>query len=193
MDQVDQSCFLLIRSSHVAYVLRPSLFQNSQADQTQDELSGLTLECVQPQLAPYGEGYITPGQQGCAIAGSTPGSTQVDGTTYLTQALSFSQSHMWRNFGIVVGLWLGFIFLLILSIERLPAAGSNQAMLLYKRGGGGKFIKASAKNGNGPRDEEEGGGERQITEKSGSGGGGGNGGGKKEEGKDDSGVHAVDT
>jgi ATP-binding cassette subfamily G (WHITE) protein 2 (SNQ2) len=89
----------------------------------------------------------------------------VDGTTYLTEALNFTQAHMWRNFGIVVALWLFFVFLLVVSIERLPAAGSNKAILLYKRGGGGKFIRASAKNGNAPRDEEEGSGETQVNEK----------------------------
>lgn len=105
------------------------------------------------------------GQQGCAIAGSTAGSTIVDGTRYLAEALNFYQSHMWRNFGIVVALWLFFVALLLISIERLPAAGSNKAILLYKRGGGGKFIRASAKNGNGPRDEEEGSGQTQTNEK----------------------------
>lgn len=128
-------------------------------------MTGLTLQCVQPQLAPYGQGYEGAGQQGCAIAGSTPGSTLVDGTTYIAEALDFYQSHMWRNFGIVVALWVFFVFLLLASIERLPAAGSNKAILLYKRGGGGKFIRAAAKNGTEPRDEEEGAASTQPTEK----------------------------
>lgn len=72
---------------------------------------------------------------------------------------------MWRNFGIVVALWVFFLVLLMFSIERLPAAGSNKSVLLYKPGGGGKFIRAAAKNGNEPRDEEEGGGEGQAVEK----------------------------
>ncbi|WWD19932.1 hypothetical protein CI109_104404 [Kwoniella shandongensis] len=131
------------------------------------ELTGLTLECVQPQLAPYGPGYTGAGQQGCALPGANPGTTTVDGTRYLDQALNFTQGHMWRNFGAVVALLVGFITLLLLSIERLPAAGSNKAILLYKRGGGGKFIRATAKNGNGPKDEEEGTGEKQNTNKNG--------------------------
>ncbi|KAK8853503.1 hypothetical protein IAR55_004210 [Kwoniella newhampshirensis] len=131
------------------------------------ELTGLTLQCVQPQLAPYGPGYMGAGEQGCAIPGSNPGTTTVDGTTYLLTALRFYQRHMWRNFGINLALLFGFIFLLVVSIERLPAAGSNKAILLYKRGGGGKFIRATAKNGNGPKDEEEGRGQKQNTNQSG--------------------------
>jgi hypothetical protein len=53
----------------------------------------------------------------------------------------------------------------MIVIERLPAAGSNQAVLLYKRGGGGKFIRAANKQGTEPRDEEEGGNSAQVNEK----------------------------
>jgi len=79
--------------------------------------------------------------------------------------LSFSKSHVWRNFGIIVALWIFFVILCSILIERLPAAGSNQAILLYKRGGGGKFIRASNQNGDEPRDEEEGSARTQVTEK----------------------------
>jgi len=107
------------------------------------------------------------GNQGCAIAGAQPGSTQVSGTDYLSTALDFSVSHKWRNFGIVLAFWIFFVTLCMITIERLPAAGSNKAILLYKRGGGGKFIRASQQNGTGPKDVEEGKGEKQVVEKSG--------------------------
>lgn len=116
------------------------------------------------QLVPYGPGYQgTP--QGCAIAGATPGSTTLEGQDWAETALSFSKSHVWRNFGIIVALWIFFVILCSILIERLPAAGSNQAILLYKRGGGGKFIRASNQNGDEPRDEEEGSARTQVTEK----------------------------
>jgi ATP-binding cassette subfamily G (WHITE) protein 2 (SNQ2) len=124
----------------------------------------LELQCVQPQLAPYGPGYDGVAQA-CAITGAEPGSLQLSGRVYLAEALHFYQSHVWRNFGIVVAIWFFFLFLCCVTIERLPAAGSNKAILLYKRGGGGKFIRASAQNGNEPKDEEEGAGETQVTEK----------------------------
>lgn len=120
------------------------------------EFAGQTFECIPAQLAPYGPGY-TPGQsQGCAIAGAGFGATTLNGPTYLDVALRLYQSHTWRNFGIIVALWITFVVLTMVLTERLPAAGSTKAYLYYKRGGGGKFIKSSAQNGNQPRDEEEG-------------------------------------
>jgi len=131
-----------------------------------DELTGLELECSPPNLAPYGQGYTgEAGTQGCAIQGATPGSTTLSGTAYLDVALRFYQSHMWRNLGIILALWIFFVVLLMINIERLPAAGSNKAVLLYKRGGGGKFIRNSAKGGEG--DEEQGQEEREVVEKPG--------------------------
>jgi hypothetical protein len=112
-----------------------------------DELTGTQLECSPPNLAPYGQGYAGGnGNQGCAIQGAQPGSTTLDGTAYLDVALRFYQRHMWRNFGIIMALWIAFVVLLLINIENLPAAGSNKAVLLYKRGGGGKFIKSSKKD-----------------------------------------------
>ena len=61
---------------------------------------------------------------------------------------------MWRNFGIVLALWALFLGLLFVSIERLPAAGSDKTILLYKRGSGGKFVRAQAKKGNERTDPE---------------------------------------
>jgi ATP-binding cassette subfamily G (WHITE) protein 2 (SNQ2) len=105
---------------------------------------------------------------------------------------------MWRNLGIVLALWIFFVVLLMINIERLPAAGSNKAVLLYKRGGGGKFIRASAKGGEG--DAEEGQEEREVVEKPGRSGKGEKEGGKKSEKgekgreqEDESQVHATDT
>ncbi|WWC67189.1 uncharacterized protein I206_101096 [Kwoniella pini CBS 10737] len=131
-----------------------------------NELAGLQLQCVSPQLAPSGQNYMgTPA--GCAIAGAQSGSTILDGSAWENQALRMYKSHVWRNFGIVVALWIFFLALAMISIERLPAAGSNKSILLYKRGGGGKFIRASNQNGNAPQDEEQGGSEMQTNEKPG--------------------------
>jgi len=128
------------------------------------ELSGLQLECVPPQLAPYGPGFTS---QGCAIAGAQPGSTIVSGTTYATTALHFYVSHVWRNYGIILVLAIFFLALCMIATERQPAAGSNRTVLLYKRGGGGKFIRQANKNGTQPRDGEEGTDNAQLGEKPG--------------------------
>jgi len=126
-----------------------------------NELDGLRVDCAPPQLFPLQGG----GPQGCAITGAEPGATSLMGQAWGNQALEFYKSHVWRNFGIVIALWLFCLLICIIVIERLPAAGSNKAVLLYKRGGGGKFIRASNQNGNGPKDEEEGAVQAQPNEK----------------------------
>lgn len=128
------------------------------------ELEGKNLQCAPPQLAPYGPGYE--GQPaGCAVIGGSPGSTLVDGTRWVHEALQFFGTHRWRNFGIIIALWVGFLCLGMFFLERLPAAGSTQSVTLYKRGGGGAFVAAANQNGTAPRDEEEGGEMTQVTEK----------------------------
>jgi ATP-binding cassette subfamily G (WHITE) protein 2 (SNQ2) len=126
-----------------------------------NELDGLAIDCSPPQLFPLATG----GPQGCAITGAQPGETQLMGQAWGNQALEFYKVHVWRNFGIVVALWIFCLALCTIVIERLPAAGSNKAVLLYKRGGGGKFIRAANQNGNGPKDEEEGSNQAQVNEK----------------------------
>lgn len=127
-----------------------------------NELDGLDMQCSPPQLFPLsGEG-----PQGCAITGAEPGVTSLSGAAWANQALDFYKSHVWRNFGIVLSLWVFFLALCMFVIERLPAAGSNRAILLFKRGGGGRFIQTANKRGTGPRDEEEGNDPSRVTEES---------------------------
>jgi len=126
-----------------------------------NELDGLSVYCAPPQLFPLAPG----GPQGCAIAGAEPGANELMGQAWGNPALEFYKSHVWRNFGIIIALWLFCLAMCVVVIERLPAAGSNKAVLLYKRGGGGKFIRASNQIGNGPKDEEEGSAQSHPNEK----------------------------
>lgn len=132
---------------------------------TASEIYGLELACVSPQLAPYGGDYAQY-NQGCAITGAEPNSVTVDGTLWAESALRFYKSHVWRNFGILMGFWVFFLGFCALMIEMIPAAGSTKSILLYKPGGGGKYIRNAQMNGVSPRDEEDGPNDSQINEKS---------------------------
>lgn len=129
------------------------------------EVYGLELECVSPQLAPYGGDYAQY-NQGCAITGAEPNSITLDGTLWMESALNFYKSHVWRNFGILIAFWVFFLGFCALMIEMIPAAGSTKSVLLYKPGGGGKYIRNAQKNGASPRDEEDGPNDSQLNEKS---------------------------
>jgi len=100
-----------------------------------NELTGLELQCAPPYLAPYGPPYV--GQPaGCAVVGGTPGSSVVSGTAFLHYALRMNKDHVWRNFGVVLCLWIAIIAIGMVFLELLPASGSTQSVTLYKRGGG---------------------------------------------------------
>lgn len=45
--------------------------------------------------------------QGCTIQGSSPDSLIFQGGHYIETAFGYSESHMWRNFGIIAA-WLTF-------------------------------------------------------------------------------------
>ncbi|ORY85493.1 putative ABC transporter [Protomyces lactucae-debilis] len=105
-----------------------------------NEFYNLELECVVPRLLPFG----APGQypsQGCAIAGSTPGSTTVQGAAYISESFTYVRGHLWRNVGFILIFWIFFIAMTCLGTERLkPNAGAGGS-LVYKRGGEPKAVK----------------------------------------------------
>lgn len=67
--------------------------------------------------------------------------------------------HIWRNLGIIFGLWISSAFLGMLSLTVLPMAGESKRITLFKRGGGRRYVQAMLESANqgAPRDEEDGG------------------------------------
>lgn len=98
-----------------------------------NEFRGLELECVAPDYIPYGSGYSDTISQnrGCSVVGSSNGI--IDGEAYIGQQFHYSYHHIWRSFGVIVGMWFFFIFLTSLGFE-LRNSQSGSSVLLYKRG-----------------------------------------------------------
>jgi ATP-binding cassette subfamily G (WHITE) protein 2 (SNQ2) len=71
-----------------------------------NELGGRSFPCEGPNLIPNGPGY-NGGPASCAGVRGSVG-TSVNGTDYL-RALSFSPSHVWRNFGVIWAFWALFV------------------------------------------------------------------------------------
>ncbi|RMD42340.1 hypothetical protein DV735_g2793, partial [Chaetothyriales sp. CBS 134920] len=74
-----------------------------------NEFHGKTIPCVAFNLVPNGPAYAnTTSSQACSgVGGSVPGQNFVTGDAYL-QSLSYSHSHLWRNFGIIWAWWFLF-------------------------------------------------------------------------------------
>ncbi|QUC20523.1 uncharacterized protein UV8b_04764 [Ustilaginoidea virens] len=96
-----------------------------------NEFGGRIMDCAQSQLVPQGPG-ISRENQGCAIAGSSPGSPQVAGSAYLSSQYEYSRSHLWRNFGILIAFTAGYIAFTVLATEKISFTGSGVGAVAFK-------------------------------------------------------------
>ncbi|KAJ5237041.1 hypothetical protein N7489_007132 [Penicillium chrysogenum] len=99
-----------------------------------NEFVGRKLTCIEPDYLPYGPGYSSSASvhRGCSVLGSDDHGI-IDGAKYIQEQYSYSPHHIWRSFGILIGLWVFFIFLTSLGLE-LRNSQSGSSVLLYKRG-----------------------------------------------------------
>jgi ABC-type multidrug transport system ATPase subunit len=74
-----------------------------------NEFSRIDLTCDGTALIPYGPGYGNVSHQVCTLAGSTPGTAQVSGTSYVGASFRYYKNDLWRNWGIMVGLIIVFL------------------------------------------------------------------------------------
>lgn len=93
----------------------------------------------------------------CAAAGAVPGRETVSGDAYIATTYSYSYSHVWRNFGILIGFLIFFMALYFAAVEMNSDVSSTAEMLVFRRGG----VPASLAGATG---DEEGKGEVQKPE-----------------------------
>lgn len=118
-----------------------------------NEFSGLQIQCEPPYIVPNGPSAI-PTHQSCAIQGSTPDSLIVDGSEYIQTAYTYSRSHLWRNFGIITGWFLFFVFLTMLGTEIQKPNKGGSSVTVFKRGEAPKAVTETIEHKRPPADEE---------------------------------------
>lgn len=111
-----------------------------------NEFTGLDLQCVPPYLIPQVPG-ATPQHQSCALKGSVPGRTSVDGGQYIEEAFSYSRSHLWRNFGFLWAFFIFFVSLTALGMEMMKPNAGGGAITVFKRGQVPKRLEKSIETG----------------------------------------------
>ncbi|KAL3477181.1 putative ABC transporter [Aspergillus californicus] len=99
-----------------------------------NEFHGRHIPCYGPNIIPNGPGYLDgEGGQSCAgVLGAEPGATSLTGDAHLA-AMSFSHSHIWRNFGIICAWWVLFVALTIFFTSRWKLLGEGGRKLLIPR------------------------------------------------------------
>jgi ATP-binding cassette subfamily G (WHITE) protein 2 (SNQ2) len=98
-----------------------------------NEFYNLEIQCTPPYIAPQVPGAQEQ-YQSCAIQGSTPGSLTVAGADYTYTAFGYSRSHLWRNFGIIAGMFIFFVVLTALGMEMQKPNKGGGAVTIFKRG-----------------------------------------------------------
>lgn len=86
-------------------------------------------------IVPQGDGYtnLAPDQISCTAPGSVAGLSYVEGDAYINQAFQYYHSHIWRNFGILVVMTIGFLFIYLSLAEFITGKSSKGEVLLFPR------------------------------------------------------------
>ncbi|AMD22130.1 HGL210Cp [Eremothecium sinecaudum] len=93
------------------------------------------MKCDQ-NFIPQGPGYenVSADNRVCAFLGSKPGMDSVLGDDYLKVNYGYTYSHQWRNFGILVLFWIGFMVIKCVATElKQPVKGMGET-LVFKKG-----------------------------------------------------------
>ncbi|KAL8972908.1 MAG: hypothetical protein Q9197_002572 [Variospora fuerteventurae] len=77
---------------------------------------------------------LTPDQSSCTTPGSVAGLDYVEGTAYINEAFQYYRSHLWRNFGILAAMIIGFLCIYLCFAEYITGKGSKGEVLLFPRG-----------------------------------------------------------
>lgn len=104
-----------------------------------NEFSGRTFPCS--SFLPESYGGVLPKyanlsgeQRVCNTVGGLPGSNEVSGDLFIELSYNYRRSHLWRNFGILIGFFLFFLAVYLISVEYIQAAKSKGEVLVFRRG-----------------------------------------------------------
>lgn len=70
----------------------------------------------------------------CSELGSVPGARTVSGDAYIQFNYSYSYSHVWRNFGILIAFLVGFMAIYFVASELNSSTTSTAEALVFRRG-----------------------------------------------------------
>ncbi|KAE9968334.1 hypothetical protein BLS_005903 [Venturia inaequalis] len=88
-----------------------------------------TCSAIIPAYTPLqGDSWI------CSIVGAVPGRRTVSGDDFIMQMYQYSYSHVWRNFGILLGFLCGFMCIYFVGVEVNSSTSSAAEFLIFRRG-----------------------------------------------------------
>lgn len=70
----------------------------------------------------------------CSVAGAVPGQYTVSGDAFIATNYEYYYSHVWRNFGILLGFLFFFLAVYFVTVEVNSATSSTAEALVFRRG-----------------------------------------------------------
>lgn len=98
-----------------------------------NEFGRLDLSCEGDNLVPSGPGYDDMAHKVCTLPGSEQGSNIVKGSNYILTQFSYDKSDLWRNWGIMVVLIAGFLFLNAVFGEIVRFGAGGKTVTFYAK------------------------------------------------------------
>ncbi|KAF3911675.1 hypothetical protein AA313_de0202906 [Arthrobotrys entomopaga] len=89
-----------------------------------NQYSGPSLVCAPEQIIPRVPG-ASPANQVCNVPGSSPGDLTFNPSAYAQVQYGFTSTHIWRNFGILIGFYVFFLFVAVAGVEILSKAAGG--------------------------------------------------------------------
>ncbi|KAK0766512.1 hypothetical protein N5P37_000237 [Trichoderma harzianum] len=97
-----------------------------------NEFHGQDFPCGSSFVPPYnptvGDSFI------CPVAGAVAGSTTVSGDAFIATNYEYYYSHVWRNFGILMGFLFFFMAVYFIATELNSSTSSTAEALVFRRG-----------------------------------------------------------
>lgn len=98
-----------------------------------NEFSRLTMTCTEDSLVPSGRGYDDIAHQACTLAGGEPGSAIIPGSDYLARTFSYYRGDLWRNFGIMLALIVGFLATNLYFGETMQFGAGGRTVTFFQK------------------------------------------------------------
>ncbi|KAL6887228.1 ABC-2 type transporter domain-containing protein [Trichoderma longibrachiatum] len=97
-----------------------------------NEFHGQSFPCGSSFVPPYsprvGDSWI------CPVPGAVPGSETVSGDAFISTNYEYYYSHVWRNFGILMGFLIFFMAIYFTATELNSSTTSTAEALVFRRG-----------------------------------------------------------
>ena len=103
------------------------------SDLMMNEFRRLTLTCASSSLVPSGPSYGNIANQVCTLPGGSAGSSRIPGSDYIRLAFDYDVGDQWRNFGIIIVLIVGFLFLNATLGETLNFGAGGRTVTFFAK------------------------------------------------------------